>query len=333
MKFTGRKTRVVFAGVLAFLLLAACGAFAAAQELKIGSNKVGSTWYVQAACIADVARATFPDVRIDAAPIAGGIGNLKLMGENKMNIALVMNNNAKWAYEGAVMFEKPIKNLRGLVGGLDQFYIGIAVKRGGGITSIEELAAKKPKLRVMTVQRGTTGEASAAQVFEACGFTYDDIKKWGGSVEHTDFEAITNAVKDGRCDIFIQSLSKGHPTFTELAVTGKIELLGMSKQSLDFLEKKYGYSQSTLPANSFRGQDKDLALSGYRTALMVTDKLDDDTAYKITRAVVEGKDALVRGHKAFEDFNPGMGQDAHNFGGVPLHPGAVKYYREKGLMK
>ena len=333
MKFAGKKMWIALAGILVSLLLVAGTALATTQELKIGSNKVGSTWYVQAACIADVVRSTFPDIKIDASPIAGGIGNLKLMGENKMNIALVMNNNAKWAYEGSVMFEKPIKNLRGLVCGLDQFYVGIAVRRGSGITSLEDLAAKKPKIRVMTVQRGTTGEASAAQVFEACGFTYDDIKKWGGSVEHTDFEAITNAIKDGRCDIFIQALSKGHPTFTELAVTNKIDLIGLSKKSLELLEKKYGYSQTILPAKSFKGQEEDLVLPGYRSALMVTDKLDDDTAYKVTKAVVEGKSALVKGHKAFEDFDTKKGQDVQNFGGVPLHPGAIKYYKEKGLLK
>ena len=130
---------------------------------------------------------------------------------------------------------------------MDQFYVGIAVRRGSGIKSLEDIAKNKQKIRLMTVQRGTTGEASASQILEACGFSYEDIKKWGGSVEHTDFEAITNAMKDGRCDVFIQALSKGHPTFTELAVTGKIDLIDLSKTTLDFL-KKYGYSQSVLPA-------------------------------------------------------------------------------------
>lgn len=324
------KMKAVLAAVFLFVL--AGGACAATQELKIGSNKVGSTWYVQAACLADVVRNAYPDIKIDASPIAGGIGNLKLLAQGKMNIALTMDNNAKWAYDGNVLFDKPAKNLRAIVGGLDQFYVGIAVRRGSGINSLEELLEKKPKVRLMTVQRGTTGEASAAQILEACGFSYDDIKKWGGSVEHTDFEAITNAIKDGRCDIFIQALSKGHPTFTELAVTGKIDLIGLSQKSLDYLEK-YGYSQSVLPANNFKGQAKDLVLPGYRTMLTVTDKLDDDTAYKITKAIVENKDALVKGHKAFTDFDPKQGQNPKNLGGVPLHPGAIKYYKEKGLLK
>jgi hypothetical protein len=269
-----KSTLAILIAVLAALLVSGVS-FAASEELKIGSNKVGSTWYVQAAVIADVVRKAYPELKIDASPIAGGIGNIKLMQQGKMNIAMTMGNNIKWAYEGTSLFEgSPVKNIRALVGGLDQFYVGIAVRKGSGITSLDEIAEKKMKISLMTVQRGTTGEASAAQVLEACGFSYDDVKAWGGSVEHTDFEAITNAIKDGRCDVFIQSLSKGHPTFTELAVTGKIELLGMSEKSVDYLFEKYGYSRSTLPAGSFKGQDQDLLLPGYRSCLTVTDSID-----------------------------------------------------------
>ena len=96
---------------------------------------------------------------------------------------------------------------------------------------------------------------------------------------------------------------------------------------------KYGYSESLLPKNSFKGQAQDLTLPGYRTTLTVTDKMDDQTAYKITKAVVEGKDALIKGHKAFEPFNPAKAWEPKNLGGIPLHPGAMKYYKEKGLMK
>lgn len=324
--------------VLAFLLAITLSFFTAApliaapKELQIGANKVGSTWYVQAACIADVVKKAYPDIKIDAAPIAGGIGNLKLLGQDKMFIALTMDNNNLWAYKGEVLFDKPITNIRTLVGGMDQFYVGIAIRKGSGITSLEDIAKNKKKIRLMTVQRGTTGEASAAHVLEACGMTYDDIKKWGGSVEHTDFEAITNAIKDGRCDVFIQALSKGHPTFTELAVLGKIDLITISPKGLKYLAK-YGYTQSKLPKDSFKGQTKDLLLPGYRSTLTVTESMDDETAYKITKAVVEGKDALVKGHKAFDAFIPKEACNPKNLGGVPLHNGAIKYYKEKGYLK
>ncbi|MGV8059135.1 MAG: TAXI family TRAP transporter solute-binding subunit [Smithellaceae bacterium] len=329
-----KKHTFVLASLLAITLslFAAAPSMAAPSELQIGANKVGSTWYVQAACIADAVKKANPDIKIDAAPIAGGIGNLKLLGQNKMHIALTMNNNNLWAYKGEVLFDKPVTNIRTLVGGMDQFYVGIAIRKGSGITSLEDIAKNKKKIRLMTVQRGTTGEASAAHVLEACGMTYDDIKKWGGSVEHTDFEAITNAIKDGRCDVFIQALSKGHPTFTELAVLGKIDLISISPKGLEYLEK-YGYTQSTLPKDSFKGQTKDLVLPGYRSTLTVTDAMDDQTAYKITKAVVEGKDALVKGHKAFEAFVPEEACNPKNLGGVPLHNGAIKYYKEKGYLK
>jgi TRAP transporter TAXI family solute receptor len=305
---------------------------AADMDLKIGSNRVGSTWYVIAACIADVVKKTYPEIQIDASPIAGGIGNLKLFGEGKMNIALTMDNNNLWAYKGEVLFDKPITNFRTLVGGMDQFYVGIAVRKGSGIASLEDVLKNKSKVRLMTVQRGTTGEASAAHVLEAVGLSYDDIKAWGGSVEHTDFEAITNAIKDGRCDIFMQALSVGHPTFTELAVSGTIDLITISDEALKYLEK-YGYVTTPLPAGSFKGQDSELLLPGYRTTLSVIDKMDDDLAYKITKAVCENKEALLLGHQAFAPFVPSEACDPKYLGGVPLHPGAVKYYTEKGYLK
>jgi len=311
---------------------AANTADAAAMDLKIGSNRVGSTWYVIAACIADAVKKDYPDIQIDASPIAGGIGNLKLFEQKKMNIALTMDNNNLWAWNGEVLFDKPIKNFRTLAGGMDQFYVGIAVRKGSGIASLEDVSAKKSKIRLMTVQRGTTGEASAAHVLEAVGFSYDDIKKWGGSVEHTDFEAITNAIKDGRCDVFIQALSVGHPTFTELAVTGKIDLITVSDKALKYMEK-YGYVPTVLPKGNFKGQDADLMLPGYRTTLSVIDTMPNDLAYKITKAVCENKEALVMGHQAFSPFNPSEACEPKYLGGVPLHPGAAQYYKEKGYLK
>jgi len=305
---------------------------AAGMDLRIGSNMVGSTWYVIAACIADVVKKTYPEIQIDASPIAGGIGNLKLFGEGKMNIALTMDNNNLWAYKGEVLFDKPITNFRTLVGGMDQFYVGIAIRSSSGINSLEDVAKNKSKIRMMTVQRGTTGEASAAHVLEAVGMSYNDIRAWGGSVEHTDFEAITNAIKDGRCDVFIQSLSIGHPTFTELAVSGTIKLITVSDEALKYLEK-YGYIPTPLPGGSFKGQDSDLILPGYRTTLSVTEAMDDDTAYKITSAVCENKETLLMGHQAFAPFQPSEACDPKYLGGVPLHPGAIKYYKEKGYLE
>lgn len=307
-------------------------AHAADMDLKIGANKVGSTWYVMAACIADTVKKTYPGIQIDASPIAGGIGNLKLFGQKKMNIALTMDNNNLWAYTGSVLFEKPITNFRTLVGGLDQFYVGIAVRRGSGIKSLEDILENKKKIRLMTVQRGTTGEASAAHILEAVGLSYGDIKEWGGSVEHTDFEAITNAIKDGRCDVFIQALSVGHPTFTELAVTGKIDIINVSDKALKYMEK-YGYFPSKLSKGSFKGQDQDIMLPGYRSTLSVIDSMPDDLAYKITKAVCENKELLVMGHQAFTPFEPSVACQAKNLGQIPLHPGAERYYREKGYLQ
>lgn len=317
-----------------FCLFASSFTAEAADDLKMGSNKVGTTWYVEAACVADTIMKNNTDYQVSVAPMAGGLGNIMLLEKYGLDIALTTNNNLAWARQGIVAFDKkPSKNIRTLVGGFDMQYVGIAVRKGSGITSLEELPEKKPKLRVMTLVKGVTGELAAAQIFEACGFSYDDIKKWGGTVEHTDFEVISNAIKDGRCDIFIQSLAKGHPTFTELAVTGKINILGVGDKAIDYMVEKYGYSRGILPAGSFKDQDTDLNLPYSTTGVSTTDRLSEEMAYNITKAIVENKEMLVAGHKAFLDYDPSMSCDPQNIGGMLLHPGAEKYYREKGMLK
>jgi TRAP transporter TAXI family solute receptor len=212
-------------------------------------------------------------------------------------------------------------------------YVGIGVRRGSGITSLREVAETRPSLRVMTLVRGVTGEKAASQIFEAYGFTYDDIIAWGGSVEHTDFEVIANAVRDGRVDIFIQSIARGHPVFTELAIAGKIDILGVSDEAIDFMVERYGYSRGILPAGSFAGQDEDLNLPFSTTGLSTTDKMDDEMAYKITKAIVENKEMLITGHRAFEDFDPEQAWAPQIIGGMQLHPGAERYFRERGMIQ
>lgn len=325
--------RLAFLVILALLMLNAVALFAADSKIyKIGSNRVGSAWYVQATVIANVVSKAFPEIHIEADPIAGGIANLKLMSTYKMDTGFSMSNLNKWGYEGipGTGFEKPLKNLRALIGGLDTQYDAIVVRKGCGITSIEGIPAAKPKIRVMTVPKGALGEVSTAHIFESCGFTYDDVKKWGGAVDHTDFEAIVTALKDGRGDLFSQPSAIGHPSLTELAVSGKVDFIGLGDKALKYLEK-YGYVVRELPAGTYKGQDKPLKLPAQTSVITTNDQLPDEIAYKFVKALCENREELIKGHASFVDFIPEKSCLPENVG-MPLHPGAEKYFKERGWL-
>jgi len=300
-------------------------------QLRMVTLKMGSSWYIYGATMAELIRGILPSgSRVDVMPYSGGIGNPIVIAKNDAEFGLGFGMSNKWAYEGIVAYEKKLNNLRGLVGGLDQYYLGIASKKGSGINNLSDLAKGKLAINLMTLTKGSMGEFATQQILEAYGITYDNIKAWGGRVEHTDFNAIVSSFKDGKADMFIQVLTKGHPAWTELAVTTDINFISLDSKAIDYL-KKYGYSKAVLPANSFKGQNYNVTTVGFKTALITNTEMDDLLAYKITKTLVENKEKLVMGHKALDAFNPEKAGDVDIIG-LPLHPGAEKYYKEKGLL-
>lgn len=308
-------------------------AFAAPVRLKIGSNRLGTSFYVQGATVANViTKNNELGLEVEAMPIAGGVGNITLVEQGKtLDFALTMNNNAMWAMNGICGFKDKATNIRALVGGLDRYYIGLMAHSDLGIGNLSELAAKKPKIRLFTQAKGSTAEMIASQILEACGLTYADIEAFGGSVQFTDTDAIINAFKDGYCDMFVLNVNKGHPVITEIALTGKLTFIPFSDSELNFLNEKYGFIPTALPAGTFNGQDEDVPTGGSTTMIIAPQSMGDEAAYAITKAVAENKDSLIKGHKAFADFDPSTAADPDFTGTVPLHPGAEKYYREIGL--
>ena len=85
-----------------------------------------------------------------------------------------------------------------------------------------------------------------------------------------------------------------------------------------------------LPAESFRGQDQDVATVGWSVTLDATTRMPDAVAYLITKTVIEGMDKLALAHNSLEAFDPSL---APQKVGVPLHSGAERYYREAGLLE
>lgn len=303
-----------------------------AVQLKIASLDVGSSWYVYAATIADVFRKNLPtNSVIDVLPYAGGVGNPKLVNNGEADLGLTFSVNGKWALEGNVAYDKKLTKLAALAGGFDQYYVGIVSTKKSGITSIAQIKEKKMPVRLMTVQVGSQGEFATRQVLEAYGISYDDIKKWGGSVNHTSFDVVQSAMKDGKADMFIQVITAGHPAVSEMALTTELNFVSLDKDAVEKLSK-FGNAPATIPANTFKGQDAPVQTVGFSTVVFVNSEMPENVAYALTKALNENKPALEQGHKALKVFNPEKAWEPAKVG-MPLHPGAIRYYKEKGWMK
>lgn len=354
-----KKLIALVVSLVMILMTSACGSSnastktgsgAAASEAKpgysfdVGSpvNKswqfatlaVGSSWYVYGATIADVVSSHDSGLAFDVMPNSGGVGNMLLLQNGGADIGLGFNCVNAWAYAGTMAFEETgaIPELRGLVGTLDQMYVGIGIRNGSGIEEIRDIADKKLPINLYTSETGSASEYTTRLVLESIGCSYEDIISWGGSVTHTDFASIVAAYQDGKCDFFMQHVSVGHAAFTELALTADVRVGQLDEQSLKFLQER-GYSVATMPAGSFNGQNEDVVCAGITTNLVTTDRLPDEVAYRIVKQVYENPGELALGHSGFANFSRENCANPTLYGGFPLHPGAEKYYREIGLIK
>jgi TRAP transporter TAXI family solute receptor len=320
------------------LLLISLSVPAAAQELKspvhlrLASQDLGSAWYVYGATFAKLWRDVLPKrSTIDILPYGGAPANVLLIEKGDAEMGLCNDTVARWAVQGKVAFPKPVPELRGMVGALDKYYLaGVATKRSG-ITSLEDVAKKKMPVRIVTQPVGSSGEVSLRLLLEVYGMTYDDIKSWGGSVTPTSTGVASAQMIDGKADIWVQVIVAGHPAVSELAMATDVVFLPYSKAISDKLEN-YGYQEAVLPAKTFKGQDQAVPMVGYPTNLIVQRDLNPELVYVLTKAIVENQQQLVKAHAGFKDFVPADAWKMVKIG-IPLHSGAEKYYREKGMIR
>ena len=299
-------------------------------QLRFATFTEGTAWYGYGASIAELLRPLLPaGSSLDVLPLAGGVANPQLLAQGKVDFAINFAINTRWAREGRLVYESPMENLRGLVGGFDVYHLLIVARQDLPIQSLAEIKENKMPLRLYTITVGGQGERATQMLLEAYGMSYEDIKGWGGEVHHTSFDVIKTAFQDGRADLLIHGTPPGHPSVTEISVMSSVKFLSLSEEITDSLVEAYGMDKTQLPAGSFRGQEQSVQTVGWAVTLDATTRMPEDVAYLITKTVIEGKDQLGVAHKSLAAFDP---TQAAQTVGVPLHPGAARYYREAGLL-
>ena len=324
---------------LAVILILAVGVTGVAAQapgqpvtLAFATLDTGSAWYVYGATMAELLRRALPaGSNIDVKPRAGGVGNPRLVAKNETPLGLGFTVTNRWAYEGKEAYTEKLENLRGLVGGLDTYYLVAVATRKLGISSVREIRDKKLPVKVYTQPVGALGEFAGRQLLRALGTSYSDIKAWGGSTNHVNYNIIIDAFKDGRADILIAVVTPKHPSVSEIVTSVDVKFLGLDAESARAL-LPLGYTAATMPPETFKGQSEPVSTVGFPTVLITNKELPEPLAYTVTRTVIENKDALVRGHAGLAEFDPKTAWQADKVG-IPLHPGAERAYREKGWMK
>ena len=178
--------KVLFTVIALVSFLAGMPANGAAQQsvqLKLASFKIGSGWYVMGGIMADVIKKGLPaGSTVDALPKSGGVGNPKLISAKKADLGFAFPITANWAWNGVHRYDKKIRNIRAIAGGLDTYWVLGAVKADSDIKSWADIKARQKGIRLCTQSKGSLSEVAASQVLKEYGVSYNDLKSWGGKI-------------------------------------------------------------------------------------------------------------------------------------------------------
>lgn len=322
----------VWMGALAGSMVAA-GVALAAEPVRIGAMPVGSGWYVAAAAMEQVFR---PALGRDVEVIArgGGVANPMVVEQGKAEIALSNVATSVWAMNGQDLYGgKKATQIRSLIGGLNPVYMAMMVRndyitRTGNDTMDKILGSGKP-IRIVMKPQGSNVPPTVDMMLAAYGLDRAKVKAQGGEIIQVDTAQIPDIMREGRADILLDTVLKGHPMITEVSLTADVKFVDLSDKARDALAKN-GVKPAQFP-QWFKGQNGPTWGADFGTHLIGRADLPDDVAYNIVKAFMEKRADLVKAYPAFAAFDPKEAAAASN-NGIPLHPGAARYYKEQGLM-
>jgi TRAP transporter TAXI family solute receptor len=317
------------------ILLAAPAAEAQQKvDLAFGTVGIGSAWYNYGAGIAELVKPKLPaGSSINVLPKAGGVGNIKLIQSGEIELGISFAVTSAEGCGGFGAFKEKQTKVRGLIGGLDIYYFGTFVTKKSGVTSWEEIAAAKNKFHLLTTRAGGTGEQGVRQVLELLGSSKEDVAKKGGMIEATERTGTAESIRDGQAHGWAHVVTKGHPAATQIVTLNEMVMLPLPDKVIKGMVEKHGWAEATIPANTFKGQTAPVKTVKAVSNILVAASVPDDIAYTFTKTIIENTDKLSKIHAALGDFDPKRAAEPGLNGNCPLHPGAIKYYKEAKLMK
>jgi TRAP transporter TAXI family solute receptor len=314
---------------LALLLagaLAVPGALAQQRRLvTIASGWVVGVYYPLAGAMSRIVYKV-KDLNLRATVESSGasVANAQLIGTGDADFALLQNDIAFYAYNGVTLGafkDKPIKNM-GAIFTIYPELVHVVATKASGIGSVSDLRGKK----VVLGPTGSGTEANALQILEAYGLKEADLAR----AERIDAAAAADQLKDGRIDAAFFTTGMGSAVILDTFITGRVALVPVTGAQAESLKKQYPfYTSVTVPANVYKdqGEAKTVAVM----AMMVArSDLPEDLVYRFTKAIFDDLGQFHAAHSAAKHLTLETALDGNP---IPLHPGAARFYKEKGVLR
>jgi hypothetical protein len=312
--------RRLMSGILAFSLGFSPVAASADDFVNVLTGGTAGVYYPLGVAISKVLTDKVPGTRPSVQATKGSVENLNLIQGGKGEIAFTLGDSLAAAVAGSADagFKAPLDNVQTL-GAIYPNYVQIVASQESGIKTLADLKGKR--LSVGAPKSGT--ELNARAILAAAGMSYEDL----GKVEYLDFAQSVELMKNRQIDATLQSAGLGVASIRDLATSVPVVVVAVPED----IAQKMGqpFFSATIPANTYEGQEEDVATVAVPNFLVTRADLSEDLVYKITQAIYENLPELQAAHAAAK----GITLDKAAKGSpAPLHPGAQKYFTEKNVM-
>jgi uncharacterized protein len=292
-------------------------------NIFVATGPTTGVYYPLGGGLADVLTKFIPNLNATAGTTDGSMANLLLINQGKADIAFSMADASWDAYKGQQKFQDKPVNVRALMV-LYPNRMHIVTVEGTGINKVSDLKGK----RVSTGAPNSATQIMAYRVLEAYGIDPEkDIIR-----ERLDPGKSSDAIKDKKLDAYFWVGGIPTPAVTDLGATPGLKLkLIDHADATEAMVKKYGplYVKDVIPAKSYPGQDTPNQIATVWNVLVADAKLSDQLAYDIVKTIFEHKQDLIRVHAEAKSFE--YKYQTNGAAVIPYHPGAKKYFAEKGV--
>lgn len=308
--------------VIGTAFVAATSVASAATFVNVLTGGTSGVYYPLGVTLSQIYGEVIADSKVQVQATKASAENLNLLQAGRGEIGFSLGDSVSDAWKGNADagFAKPLDKLRAIASVYPN-YIQIVALADANVKSLADLKGKR--ISVGAPRSGT--ELNARAILRAAGLSYNDFAK----VEYLPFGESVELMKNRQIDVTLQSAGLGVAALRDLSAAVKVNFVPIPAEVV----AKVGdpaYQAAKVPANTYEGQTADVDTVAINNLLVTHEKVSDDVAYQMTKGIFDNLERLGTSHSAARQIK--LEKAAEGLP-IPLHPGAEKFYREKGLIK
>ncbi|GAB1484465.1 TAXI family TRAP transporter solute-binding subunit [Treponema sp.] len=323
MKNASRIAQLLAVVALVSLAFVSCQKQASQpSNLILATGGTSGTYYPFGGAMAQIWNKSIEKMNVTAQSTGASKENIRLVGKSEADLAIVQNDVMAYAAQGIELFDgEKVETFR-TVATLYPEIVQIVANPASGIKTIADMRGK----RVSVGDAGSGVEANAKQILAAYGLSFDDVK-----AAHLSFKESASALKDKQLDAFFVTAGVPNAAIQEISALSEVNLLSIDDATAAKLGDAYKfYTKVSIPADTYKGMQGPAHTLAVKATLIVRKDLSDAIVYNLTKSLFENQAALALSHAKGKELSL---ETAVQGASVDFHPGALKYYKEKGAVK